>query len=570
MFVIALLSVGSIFALLVVTGQATIAETRRHVISISTPDDYTNAALESISLRNATAITFTPVSTTYLPMVAKAYPWPVYLWLSQQQDGTTGLLPSQQDQTANTYNNALAVMVFTLKGDYAKAKRILDYFKNSASEFFAERCGDFGSVCSTTDPCDGTHPCGFFQSRNSKTGAFDPVSNRWIGDMSWLLMAIHHYEGATGDMSYASMVTATIRLLKNFQQSDGYIASGWMQGDQVFTTTGAHEGNLGAYKALSLFGENQAAQQIKHWLDTNDMGSMVWEAGPLDLHSWRVLSLGKEYGYVLPDVERTDDTAIRYKSTITFNNSLVTGFLPYPHYCVENIWSEGTGGMAASFYKAGYRERGDFYVGELEKLLFEPADFPGTQALSFFALSSPSCHAWADPTKGHVAGVCWYIFAKEHFDPFNGVVMDSFQKGNPVVKIEAENYGNNSGSGIRLDGRGELSEGRGVHIGGDDNTPGNNSGWVEYKFNVLIPTSIITISMRYADDVAGDGGRISLDGNLITSFTTAYTGGWDKYVMIDPPTDPIQIQPGLRTLRLEFTDNGTYGFTVDYFQMLIP
>lgn len=74
MFVIAFVSIGSIFTLLVVTGQATRAETVQHVMSISSPSDYTNTALESISLRNTTTLTFTPVSTVYLPIIAKAYP----------------------------------------------------------------------------------------------------------------------------------------------------------------------------------------------------------------------------------------------------------------------------------------------------------------------------------------------------------------------------------------------------------------------------------------------------------------------------------------------------------------
>jgi hypothetical protein len=148
--------------------------------------------------------------------------------------------------------------------------------------------------------------------------------------------------------------------------------------------------------------------------------------------------------------------------------------------------------------------------------------------------------------------------------------MDSFQMENPAVQIEAENYGNNEGSGARQDGAGELSEGRAVHFGGDNSTPGNNSSWVEYTFNVLVPLPIATIRMRYADDVAGDAGRIFLDGNLIANFITIDTGTWMDYTFIDFPVGSFTLQPGVHTLRLDVTDNGTYGFTVDYFQMLIP
>jgi hypothetical protein len=566
------LSIALIFIVFRMVNGTTSAKADPQPAVIHQADVAARALHESDKIPNTTTITFTPVATLYLPLINRTYPWPVYLWLTQQQDPNTGLVASQEDQAATTYDNALAAMAFTLKGDYAKAKRVLDHFKGSAAEFFAGRCSSFDAACSTNDSCDGMHPCGFFQARNSKTGTVDSTSNRWIGDMSWFLMAAHYYEGTTGDTSYAGMITATIRLLQHFQQSQGYIASGWMNGDQVYTTTGHPEGNLNAYKALLLLDENQVAQQIKGWLDNHDFfldyNQRIWKAGPLDLHTWRVLALGKEYGYVLPDVVRTDDATLHYSRTITYRNTFVSGFMPDPNYCHQenNIWAEGTGQMAVALYKADYQAWGNFYVSELEKLLFEPASFLGTQALSYYPLPSP-CDTWADPTKGHVAAVAWYIFAKEHFDPYDGVVMNSFPIANPMVKLEAENYSSSSGNDLRPDGKGQLSEGRAIHIGGDDNISSNNSAAVEYKFNVLVDLSPITVSLRYADEVAGDGGRLLLDGSPVANFSTIKTGTWYDYIITDFPLNSVQLQPGLHTLRLEVTDNGTYGLTVDYFQM---
>lgn len=238
-------------------------------------------------------------STVYLPLITNNYPPPVYRWLVQQQDNSTGLLPSQQDNNASTYNNALAAMVFILEGDHIKTKKILEFYNDKASEFFNNRCGNFNSSCSNSDPCGENAPCGFFQYRDSHTGIPLQNINRWMGDNAWLLMAIHHYQAATSDTSYAAMAQAIIRLLKSFQQPAGYIASGWENGDQSFNKNMGHsEGNLDAYKALLLFNEPQMAQQIKHWLDFTDL---QWKNGPLDLHSWRVLSLGKEYGFCLPN-----------------------------------------------------------------------------------------------------------------------------------------------------------------------------------------------------------------------------------------------------------------------------
>lgn len=473
----------------------------------------------------------------------------VYQWLYQQQDNNSALLASQENDSASTYNNALAVMAFTLKNDkdsLLKAKRILDYFN--------DRCNDLEFYTENK-------PRGFFQYRSAETGQPDTNSNRWMGDNAWLLMAIHHYEASTGDTTYTSMAEAIVNLLISFQQPDGYIASGWE--GEIFNSIGHAEGNLNAYRALLLYGETEAAGKIKDWLDFNDLD---WGKGPLDLHSWRVLSLGANYGFCISDTERIDDENIRYKCTIDYNNCKVIGFLPFT-YMDNNIWSEGTGQMAVSFYKAGYKKYGDYYMCELEKLLFEPKDFPGTLTVSFLALSDLDYHPWVDTNKGHVAGVCWYIFAENRFDPFDGVTMNSFQIKNPICKIEAEGYDTSDG-GVRLDDRGVISEGKAIHIAGDSGSSSTheNSGWVEYSFNVLPSITNATIKMRYADDVQGDTCKIFLDSDLITSFNTKDTGTWDDYEWTNS-FSVGSLEPGLHTLKVEGKDNKTYGFTIDCFRI---
>jgi hypothetical protein len=546
------------------------------VLSLKTFSFFINGLLLVLAIPGMTQAITVPASIESLTSEA-SIPLPVYQWLAKQQNITTGLLPSQQDTRANTYNNALAVMVFTLKGDKAKAGRILSYFNSGANEFFDGRCNSFSFPCSSNDPCDEFNHCGFFQLRNStKIDGADTHSDRWMGDMAWLSMAINHYQAKFGDLKYSQMADAIIRLLISFQQPEGYIAGGWkwdsQKGKEIFNKDGHAEGNLDAYKALSLFSKPQA-QQIKEWLDFNNLD---WKKGPLDLHSWRVLALGKEYGFILPDTERTDDNTLRYRSTINYKSSMVSGFRPRPFtnpdcHMNNNIWTEGTGQMAVSLYKAGYKGRGDFYVGQLEKLLFQPypINFPSIQALAFLALPDPACHPWADPTKGHVAGVSWYIFAKERFNPFEGVVINSFQVKNPIAKLEAENFDSySSASAVRLDDRGILSEGRGIHLGGDNASPNNNSGWVEFRFNILTPITITAVDIRYADDVAGDAVKVFLDGNLIANFNTADTGTWNNYIVASLSVGPIQLQPGLHTFKVQVKDNGTYGLTIDYFNIL--
>lgn len=551
-------------------------KTRTLVVSVVVTALVCGPALSSSQISAAQDVP-QQISKVYLPVVANNYPRSAYQWLSEQQVGVTGLMPNQQvHDGSTTYVNALAVMAFAFKGDPAKARRILDYFNSRAAEFFADdHCLSFGSACATVAPCGENHPCGFFQTRQPDTGVPLSGTNRWTGDNAWLLMAIHHYQAATGDPRYDPMARAIRRLLRSFQQLDGHIASGWENGDQFFNREGIPDGNLDAYKALSLYGEDQVAQRVKHWLDYtyfSDNGFSAWRKGALDLHSWRVLSLGEDYGFSLPDTERTDDATIRFRDTISFGGSPVAGFLPepaayYPPCRMPNIWSEGVGQMAVAFYKAGYRQQGDFYTTELEKLLIEPAGFPGTQALAYLPLADPVCYSWVDPGKGHVASVVWYLFARERFDPFGGVVINAHSPANPLARLQAENWDNCSLVGVRDDGRGEISEGKALHIGGDDATPGNQTGWVDYKFNVLEPATLRTVSVRYADDMGGDSARLLLDGNGIASFETIYTGGWDDYLTVSFPVASTRLQPGLHTLKVEFADGGAYGFTVDLVQI---
>jgi hypothetical protein len=477
---------------------------------------------------------------------------PIYQWLYQQQDNNTGLLGSQEDDYVSTYNNALAVMVFTLKNNFQKAERILFYFnsKFNDTEFYING-----------------EPRGFYQYRNSKTGQPHTNSNRWMGDNAWLLMAIHHYKASTGSTTYDAMAEGIADLLESFQQSDGYIASGWENGDEKFNTSSHTEGNLDAYKAMLLQGRKKVAERIRNWLDFNDLD---WKSGPLDLCSWRVLSLGAEYGFCLSEKEHFSN---QYKRSISYNSQEVTGFVPFTPLS-NNIWTEGTGQMAVSFYKAGYEQLGDMYAKELEKLLIDSVSFPNTKTLAYLALPDPKEYSWVDTSKGHVAGVTWYIFAKNRFDPFDGKTINSPPIQNPVHRIQAENY-NTSGGGIRADNRGLLDEGKAIHIAGDNDSSCVNddcSGWAEYRFNTLVSLTNASISMRYAEDMVGDHCSIFLDGNLVKLYTPEYTGtddisGWDNYVWSESFPVEFIIEPGLHTLRIEGKDNRTNGFSIDRFHI---
>jgi hypothetical protein len=468
---------------------------------------------------------------------------PVFAWLSAQQDNSTGLVASQQDSNASTYNNALAVMAFVLHHEFEKAKNILDFFKNrcTAGEFYV-----------------GEDARGFFQYRDSTTGEPPCSVNRWMGDNAWLAMAIHYYKKATGDSTYDDMAATIVSLLSSFQQHPyGYISSGWERSDcerETFNSAGHAEGNLDAYKVLSLYGRKQAAAKVKMWLDYTN--GLHWTDGPLDLHSWRVLSLGRSYGFCLLDMKL-------YERTIMYAGKKVRGYVPF-RSMGKNVWSEGTGQMAVAFYRAGYKAKGDAVLMQLRRLLFEPKDHPCTLAVSYLARRELVHHPWADPAKGHVAGVCWYIFAERKFDPFEGELIQHSPPQNPIVRIEAENYDAKSKIGIRLDERGRLLEGQGIHIVGDNDVPDDDSGWTLYHFNLFSPMERSWLSLRYADEMEGDKCTILIDDEVVGSFRTKDTGTWDRHRWSEPRLRINRLlTKGPHTLKLKGKDAGTYGFSVD-------
>lgn len=479
-------------------------------------------------------------------------------WSTAQQDDSTGLLPSQEDNVASTYNNALAIMAFTLRGEHERASRILEFFAEQlSSEFFVDDV-----------------PRGFHQLRSASNGAPDADTDRWMGDNAWLLLATQYYQAETSATEYDDLEDALVQLLLSLRTDAGigaYVASGW-HGDGTEIDDGGHtEGNLDAHAALLLSGETDLADDIAAWLD--DAPNRDWRLGPLDIHSWRTLSLGSSHAFCLADTLRTDRDDLRFTNEITVNGQDVQGFLPYsigrePDNSAT-LWAEGTAGMIVALYAAGNDDLGDFYAAEMDKLLFEPANFPDSMTLAFMPVVVPD-YPWVDPNKGHVAAAAWYLFAKERFNPFTGTVFERASGSkSPIQHIEAEDYDSTDaplGCFLRADGTGTLFGGAGIHVGGDGETD-NCSGTVIHTFNLLSDVQDATISLRYADDVAGDGFTILLDGVEVDGGESIDTGTWEDYVWTEESVVG-DLDAGVHELRLVVTDASTFGLTVDALRIM--
>jgi hypothetical protein len=337
-------------------------------------------------------------------------------WLRRIQDTSSSdraLVPSQEDNEAQTFNNALVAMAFLLTGEKERAERILDFFAG-ATDRDNERL-------ELQNFFYRGEPRGFYQRVNLNPGpggdryCSQLESHRWTGDMAWLLIAYKYYERLHGGERYEE-VTGLLRdlLLDWYREADdgpgGYVGHGWRQGDAYLHEPQGHpEANVDCYAALRLCGETGHAEAIRVWLDRTIRGSSL----PLDLYTWRAMAYGESSALLL-DIPEQD---LRYRKTLSVNGHRVMGLYHAADTEVDNIWLDGTGHMACAYLSIGDPLRGQFYANQLDAFLID-REIEGvrTRALPYTA-NRTGAYEWVHPDRGFVSVAAWYLFAKNRFNP---------------------------------------------------------------------------------------------------------------------------------------------------------
>ncbi|MCK4500369.1 hypothetical protein KAU11_07720 [Candidatus Babeliales bacterium] len=334
-------------------------------------------------------------------------------WLKQIQDTATtnkDLLFSEEENQIHTFNNSLVAMAFIVKGEKERAERILD--------FYAEATDKDNDQAMLQNFYYKGKARGFFQSVSPKEiGGKEYYynmgnSDRWMGDIAWLLLAYKYYQQTYNSEKYQEIT----RLLKDlliswYKDADdgGYVQHGWRSGDKRLHENHGHpEGNIDCYAVLKICGEDEYAEKIKAWLDKSISGDKL----PLDLYTWRVLAYGPEAVNLL-DIPEFD---LRYRKTLRVNNQPVAGFYHGPEE-IENIWLDGTGHIACAYITLGDKQRGYFYSNQLDAYITE-RDIKGVKVhvLPYTANKSGG-YNWVDTNKGFVSVGAWYIFSKNGFNP---------------------------------------------------------------------------------------------------------------------------------------------------------
>ena len=345
--------------------------------------------------------------------------------LPEKCDGI--LLPSrgQGDPYASTYDNTIVAMAFILKGEPKRAEKILDFYANATNRdnnvilrqnFFCNNC----TVPNSTFPnaSENYNARGFFQhtvvpNDCNKTYNAPDNSDRWMGDMCWLMLAYRYYDKMYPSQRYDEVEKDLLDLLLKFNKSTEvgcYIQNGWIDGDTKLHEKDGHpEGNIDAYAAMKLYNESEIANCISEWLDNRlDFRAVT----SLDLFTWRVLS-GEANGSLLsyPDEE------LRFQRTLDFQGKKVRGVASDAEgNDSKSIWVDGVGHLSCAFYEAGDWGKGNFYANQMDSYLINDT-VDGKQY-------------WALPYRimqdGHETGAiscaAWYIFAKNQFNPMKLVI----------------------------------------------------------------------------------------------------------------------------------------------------
>jgi hypothetical protein len=318
------------------------------------------------------------------------------------------LLPSQEDDQAQTFNNSMVAIAYITKDEKERAERILDYYADATVKNNPD--------ISLQNFYFNGEARGFYQwvslkNRHAPSGTVD----RWVGDMAWLLIACKNYEQKYDLHRYDELIKIIRDLMiAYYKESDygGYIQSGWRSGDKyLHEPSGHHEGNIDCYVALKLCGENYYAQKIKIWLEHQLKNQKNL---PLDLYTWRVLAFGSDYS----DLLDIPDFNYSYRKILDVNGVKTMGFYNTPDFAANNFWNDGTGHIACAYQAFGEKERGYFYANQLDPLIIDRISGADTCHTIPYTLNKTGGYSWVDTTKGFVSCAAWYILAKNGINPY--------------------------------------------------------------------------------------------------------------------------------------------------------
>lgn len=349
-----------------------------------------------------------------------------YRWLVAQQDSnrrmiffTEGLLPSYEGGTdCFTYDQALAAIAFITRGDLKRARQVLDFFDDT----YRKEIKKYGRFIG-------------FSDAYRKDGRWGET---WAaGPNAWMLIAINHYTFVSKDTRYSDLAETIAEWLISLQSIEGGVIGGYYGNGEPMTWISV-EHNFDSYAAFRdlgvLTGDRRClgvAKEIKFWIENaawnKDQNRFnMGRDNPnfaTDQSSWAVLTLGSGYGATLDFAIDKSLTRKLYK----VNNVEIEGFdfgstYEKSHYPdKDSVWLEGTAQMVLAFDRAGRKDESSHFLSELDKALTESSAHKNASGLPYATNEGTTAYgSWVMQDRPLcISSTCWYIFAKEGFNPFS-------------------------------------------------------------------------------------------------------------------------------------------------------
>ena len=361
----------------------------------------------------------------------------VYLWIKNRQDLISGLVLSYEgDQslkkTSFTYDQALAVIVFTIFKDNRRAEKILD--------FYLAKVNKGENICNA-----------YYTQGDCAEYIVHSGPNAWLG------LAVLDYYKATNNPKYLPIAEKVAGFLLSMMDSEGGIKGG------PTVSWYATEHNLDAFAFFDSFykiTKNQkyleARDKIKHWIEKyayTTYGPPVQRGKgdstiATDTYAWSIAAFGpEELSSMKMNPERIVDFAVQNcEAQVTFRRKegevQVKGFdFAKARNCARRgvVSCEWTAQMILSFeimadyYKTSdinkykyYLSQSIFYFTELQKMLITSPSKIGREDPCFPYASSASVdtgHGWRTPegnTTGSLSSTAYFLIAYKGYNPLRG------------------------------------------------------------------------------------------------------------------------------------------------------
>lgn len=313
-----------------------------------------------------------------------------YAWLVSQMDPGGLIISYQRGHIGYTYDEAVAVIAFSLAGDNARAKTILGTLQGLQHS-------------------DGS----WYDAYYTKT-LRGQDTNEEVGPNMWVSLAVAAYGSLTGDHAFDAMAQKNIAWCLQFQQADGGFNGGIASNGSLLTWAST-EHNEDAYAVLSYFGHATAAANVKSFLD-----SVVWNSTDgrfdtgrgdpsvhTDVNAWGVLALGASGTH-------------NYAAGLAYNQSCCESLQSNSRTTVDgfdfdgdtnDVWLEGTGQNAEAFAVAGDSTDWNRFVTEIT---YDQDASGGVQ----YSMEGTNNDYFTMSTANAVSSTGWLIIAATQYNPF--------------------------------------------------------------------------------------------------------------------------------------------------------